>query len=142
MAKTAVSIAVMYTLFAAFSTVINTGTQMLSIWAYKGPYSVEVSILIGTAAGLPLRYLLEKRYIFAFESNNIAHDGQLFVLYSFMGVFTTAIFWGVEYAFHLIFVTDTMRYVGGVIGLAIGFYVKYQLDKKHVFVSGNKQVAV
>ena len=44
MAKTAVSIAVLYTLFAAFSTVINIGTQMLSIWAYKGPYSVEVSI--------------------------------------------------------------------------------------------------
>jgi putative flippase GtrA len=142
MAKTAVSIAVLYTLFAAFSTVINIGTQMLSIWAYKGPYSVEVSILIGTAAGLPLRYLLEKRYIFAFKSNNIAHDGQLFVLYSFMGVFTTAIFWGVEYAFHLIFATDTMRYVGGVIGLGIGFYVKYQLDKKYVFVSGDKRVAV
>jgi putative flippase GtrA len=142
MAKTAVSIAVLYTLFAAFSTVINIGTQMLSIWAYKGPYSVEVSILIGTAAGLPLRYLLEKRYIFAFKSNNIAHDGKLFVLYSFMGVFTTAIFWGVEYAFHLIFATDTMRYVGGVIGLGIGFYVKYQLDKKYVFVSGDKRVAV
>lgn len=142
MAKTAVSIAIMYTLFAAFSTAINIGAQMLSIWAYKGAYSVELSILIGTAAGLPLRYLLEKRYIFTFKSNNIAHDGQLFVLYSFMGVFTTAIFWGVEYAFHLIFATDTMRYVGGVIGLVIGFYVKYQLDKKYVFVSGDKQVAV
>ena len=59
-----------------------------------------------------------------------------------MGVFTTAIYWGVEYAFHLIFATDTMRYVGGVIGLAIGFYVKYQLDKKYVFVSGDKEVAV
>jgi putative flippase GtrA len=142
MAKTAISIAVLYTLFAAFSTATNIGAQMLSIWAYKGPYSVEVSILIGTAAGLPLRYLLEKRYIFAFKSSNIAHDGQLFVLYSFMGVFTTAIFWGVEYAFHLIFATDTMRYVGGVIGLSVGFYVKYQLDKKYVFVSGDKQVAV
>ncbi len=142
MAKTAVSIAVLYTLFAAFSTAINIGAQMLSIWAYRGPSAVEVSILIGTSAGLPLRYLLEKRYIFAFKSHNIVHDGQLFVLYSFMGVFTTAIFWGVEYAFHLIFLTDTMRYVGGIIGLAIGFYVKYQLDKKYVFISGDKKVVV
>lgn len=141
MTKTAISIAALYSLFAAFSTAINIGAQMLSIWAYTGPYAVEVSILIGTAAGLPLRYLLEKRYIFAFTSNNIAHDGQLFVLYSFMGVFTTAIFWSVEYAFHLVFATDTMRYVGGMIGLAIGFYVKYQLDKKFVFVSGDKKVA-
>jgi putative flippase GtrA len=142
MTKTAISIAVLYSLFAAFSTAINIGAQMLSIWAYTGPYTVEVSILIGTAAGLPLRYLLEKRYIFAFTSNNIAHDGQLFVLYSFMGVFTTTIFWGVEYAFHLVFATDTMRYVGGMVGLAIGFYVKYQLDKKFVFVSSDKKVAV
>jgi putative flippase GtrA len=142
MPKTAMSIAVLYSLFAAFSTAINIGFQMLSIWLYTGPYAVEVSILVGTAAGLPLRYLLEKRYIFAFKSNDIAHDGRLFVLYTFMGVFTTAIFWGVEYAFHLIFGTDTMRYVGGVIGLAIGFYVKYQLDKKYVFVSGDKKIAI
>jgi putative flippase GtrA len=142
MAKTAVSIAVLYTLFAAFSTAINIGTQMLSIWAYTGPYAVEVSILVGTAAGLPLRYFLEKRYIFAFKSDNMVHDGRLFVLYSFMGVFTTAIFWGTEYAFYLIYDTDTMRYVGGVIGLAIGFYVKYQLDKKFVFVSGDQKVRV
>ena len=141
MPKTAMIIAVLYSLFAAFSTAINIGFQMLSIWFYKGPYAVEVSILVGTAAGLPLRYLLEKRYIFAFKSNDIAHDGKLFVLYTFMGVFTTAIFWGVEYAFHLIFGTDTMRYVGGVIGLAIGFYVKYQLDKKYVFVSVDTRVA-
>lgn len=142
MPKTAMSIAVLYSLFAAFSTGINIGCQMLSIWLYKGPYAVEVSILFGTAAGLPLRYLLEKRFIFAFKSNDIAHDGRLFVLYTFMGVFTTAIFWGVEYAFHLLFSTDTMRYVGGVFGLAIGFYVKYQLDKKYVFVSGDKNIAI
>lgn len=141
MAKKALTIAVLYTLFAAFSTAINIGAQMLSIWLYTGLYAIELSILVGTAAGLPLRYTLEKRHIFAFESQGIAHDGQLFVLYSFMGVFTTAIFWGVEYAFQLIFGTDTMRYIGGVVGLAIGFYVKYQLDKKFVFVSGDRKVA-
>lgn len=142
MAKTVVSIAILYTLFAIFSTAINIGAQMIFIWLYMGPYAVEVSILVGTASGLPIRYILEKRYIFVFKSNNIKHDGQLFVLYSFMGVFTTAIFWCVEYSFHLLFTTDTMRYVGGMIGLAIGFYVKYQLDKKFVFVSSDKQVTV
>lgn len=135
MAKTAVKIAVLYTLFAALSTIINIGSQIISVWAYKGPFSVEISILVGTAAGLPLRYFLEKRYIFAFTSKNLAHDGKLFVFYSAMGVITTFIFWGTEYAFHLIYDTDVMRYVGGIIGLSIGFYVKYQLDKKYVFVS-------
>jgi len=35
-----------------------------------------------------------------------------------------------------------MRYVCGVVGLAIGFYVKYQLDRKYVFVIGDKKVEV
>ena len=140
MALTAVRIAVLYTLFAVLSTVINIGSQILSICAYKGPHSVEISILVGTAAGLPLRYFLEKRYIFNFKSQSLKHDGELFVFYSAMGVITTLMFWGTEYAFHLIYDTDSMRYVGGVIGLAVGFYVKYQLDKKYVFVNRNSEV--
>ena len=136
MRKKAVSIAILYTLFAVFSTAINIGSQMVSIWAYKGPFTVEISILVGTAMGLPLHYLLEKRFIFAFTSKNLAHDGKLFVFYSAMGAITTLIFWGTEYAFYLIYETDLMRYIGGIFGLTIGFYVKYQLDKKYVFVSG------
>ena len=142
MTKTATKIAFLYTLFAVVSTVINIGSQMVSIWVYEGPLSVEISILVGTVMGLPLRYFLEKRYIFNFTSKNIVHDGKLFIFYSVMGVITTLIFWGTEYAFHLIYDTDFMRYLGGIIGLSIGFYVKYQLDKKYVFVNGtNKAVS-
>ena len=139
MTKTATKIAVLYTLFAVLSTAINIGSQMLSIWIYKGPLSVEISILVGTAMGLPLRYFLEKRYIFNFTSKNLVHDGKLFVFYSAMGVITTLIFWGTEYTFHLIYDTDFMRYLGGVLGLSIGFYVKYQLDKKYVFVNSSNE---
>lgn len=137
MTKTATKIAVLYTLFAVVSIAINIGSQILSIWIYKGPFSVEISILIGTAMGLPLRYVLEKKYIFDFTSKNLVHDGKLFVFYSAMGIISTLIFWGTEYAFHLIYDTDFMRYLGGIIGLSIGFYVKYQLDKKYVFVNSS-----
>ena len=139
MKKTATKIAVLYTLFAMLSTAINIGSQMLSIWIYKGPLHVEISILVGTAMGLPLRYFLEKRYIFNFTSKNLVHDGKLFVFYSAMGVITTLIFWGTEYAFHVIYDTDFMRYLGGIIGLSIGFYVKYKLDKKYVFVNSTNE---
>ena len=139
MTKTATKIAVLYTLFAVLSTAINIGSQMLSIWIYKGLLSVEISILVGTVMGLPLRYFLQKRYIFNFTSKNLVHDGKLFVFYSAMGVITTLIFWGTEYAFHIIYNTDFMRYLGGIIGLSIGFYVKYQLDKKYVFVNSSNE---
>lgn len=59
----------------------------------------------------------------------------MFMLYTVMGVATTALFWGIEYGFHLAFGTDAMRYLGGVIGLTLGYIIKYQLDKRYVFVS-------
>jgi len=137
MHKTAVKIAMLYILFAMLSIAINIGSQMASIWIYKGLFYIEISVLVGTAMVLPLRYLLEKRYIFSFTSKNLAHDGRLFLFYSSMGVITTLIFWGMECTFHLIYDTDFMRYIGGIFGLSIGFYVKYQLDKKYVFVNSS-----
>ena len=101
---------------------------------YAGPYAVEVSILAGTIAGLPLRYFLEKRYVFGFQSEGASHDGRLFFVYSTLGVLTTGLFWSIEYLFHRLFDSDFMRYLGGAIGLTLGFLVKYRLDKRFVFL--------
>lgn len=140
MTKSIKKTVVLYIFFAAFSTAMNICAQIITIWNYAGPYAIEVSILIGTAAGLPVRYFLEKRFIFSFKSINLKHDGQLFILYSFMGIITTIIFWGTEYAFHIIYQTEAMRYFGGVVGLVVGFFIKYQLDKKYVFADENNKV--
>lgn len=126
-------LAVMYALFALIAIAVNIGCQALVIWLYQGVYAVQLSVLVGTAVGLPVKYVLEKRHIFGFESKSLAHDGQTFALYTFMGVFTTALFWGIEYAFHVVFQTDGMRYVGGAIGLTVGNIIKYRLDKRYVF---------
>jgi len=128
-------IALLYALFALVATAANLGAQALVIWTYPGPYAVPLSILVGTAAGLPIKYVLEKRHIFGFEADNLAHDGRMFVLYSAMGVLTTLLFWGMEYTFHLAFGTDAMRYLGGAIGLSAGYVIKYHLDKRFVFVN-------
>ena len=132
--KSMARIAGLYAVFAALATAVNIGSQALVIWFYHGVYAVPLSLLVGTAAGLPVKYVLEKRHIFGFESENLAHDGGMFALYSFMGVFTTALFWGVEFAFHHLFGTDAMRYLGGVIGLSLSYIIKYHLDKRFVFV--------
>ena len=50
-----------------------------------------------------------------------------------MGVVTTVIFWGVEFGFQAMIGTREMRYLGGVIGLAIGYLAKYRLDKRFVY---------
>jgi putative flippase GtrA len=50
-----------------------------------------------------------------------------------MGVFTTLIFWGFEIAFDAVFASEVAKYWGAVLGLALGYTTKYQLDKRYVF---------
>ncbi len=126
-------LAVLYAVFALIAIAVNIGCQAVVIWIYQGVFAVQLSVLVGTAAGLPIKYVLEKRHIFGFEAMNLAHDGRVFMLYTYMGVFTTALFWGIEWGFHMAFKTDAMRYVGGAVGLTIGNIIKYHLDKRYVF---------
>jgi putative flippase GtrA len=129
----AARIALVYAMVSAIATIANLGTQALAIWLYKGSYSVELSVLAGTAMGFPIKYVLEKKYVFEFKAISLGHDTRLFILYGLMGVFTTIIFWGIEFLFQFIYGTDAMRYLGGAIGLTIGSYIKYHLDKRFVF---------
>lgn len=132
-------IATLYILFAMIATTINIGAQDLCTRVYTGPFSILLSITIGTAAGLVAKYILDKNYIFRFETRDTLHDSKLFALYSIMGLATTAIFWGFEFTFQHIFESKEMRYLGGIIGLAIGYFTKYHLDKKFVFRTDKKQ---
>lgn len=131
--RQAARIAAIYALVSAVATACNLLTQAASMALYQGPHAIALSVLAGTASGLPVKYALEKRFVFLFKANDLAHDTRLFVLYGFMGVFTTAVFWGVEYAFHVLFGSDGMRYLGGALGLTLGSWLKYHLDKRFVF---------
>jgi hypothetical protein len=131
--KGAARVAAAYAAVAAIATAVNIACQALAILLYHGPFNVAASVIAGTAAGLPVKYLLEKRHIFGFEADDWAHDGRLFVMYVFLGIFTTLLFWGIEYLFHAAFRSDAMRYLGGAIGLALGSFIKYHLDKRFVF---------
>ena len=126
--------AINYTIFALLATIANIGSQDISLRLYGGVYAVMASVLVGTAVGLVVKYVLDKKYIFQFQIKDVAHDTHTFTLYTLTGVFTTAVFWGFEFGFDYLFQSKEMRYTGGVIGLAIGYYIKYQLDKRFVFV--------
>lgn len=123
-----------YSLFAVIATITNIIFQDIANRFYCGRFGLYISMIVGTIAGLVVKYILDKKYIFLFKSKSIIRDGQKFILYSFMGVVTTLVFWGVEMSFDYTFHTILMRYVGAVIGLSIGYFIKYQLDKRFVFV--------
>lgn len=128
-----IKLAANYAIFALVAIVVNISAQDLIIRVYQGSFAVMISIIIGTSAGLFVKYILDKHYIFRFQTRNIAHDTQTFALYTVMGIVTTAIFWTIELSFQAIFATKAMRYLGGVIGLVIGYFIKYRLDRRYVF---------
>lgn len=122
-----------YVMFAVIATMANIGAQDIVIRGYSGTFDIAFSVAVGTVVGLVVKYMLDKRYIFCFQTRNTAHDIQTFSLYALMGLAMTAIFWGFEFGFHYAFHSKESRYLGGVIGLAIGYAIKYQLDKRYVF---------
>lgn len=126
-------LALCYTLFACIASACNIAAQEITTRYYSGFYAISLSIIVGTAVGLLVKYILDKRYIFKFQSNSMAHNGLTFLLYTLMGLLTTLIFWGFELGFNYLFQTKQMRYLGGIIGLAIGYLAKYHLDKRFVF---------
>jgi len=128
-----------YSAFAVIATLANLAAQRLVLATY-GRYDggLFIAIFIGTAVGLVVKYLLDKRWIFFDTSKGAKAHGERFSRYTLTGVFTTAIFWGMETAFWYIWLTDTMREVGAVIGLAIGYIVKFQLDKRFVFATARQ----
>jgi len=130
-------IATLYIIFAAISTVCNLAAQAATVRIYSGPLPIPVSVIMGTGIGLVVKYLLDKKYIFRFVPKSKAHDARTFIVYVCMGLATTTIFWGSEFGFQWMFHTEPARMTGGALGLAVGYLVKYRLDKKFVFGSAN-----
>ncbi len=102
---------------------------------YTGFASIYLALFIGTFAGLVVKYLLDKNFIFYHVTTTQKENVKNFGLYSLMGIFTTMIFWGTEIGFDTVFEDENAKYIGGLIGLAVGYVIKYFLDKKYVFVT-------
>lgn len=122
-----------YAVFALFATAVNLLMQEFVTRFYHGLFTLTLAMLAGTIAGLVVKYILDKRYIFCFQTKNTIHNTKLFFFYCFMGGVTTLVFWGGEFLFQGVFETKSMRYLGAVIGLSIGYVTKYYLDKTYVF---------
>ena len=125
-----------YAAFAVLATIANLAAQRAVLWWDASSLGFVLALLTGTAVGLVLKYLLDKRWIFHDRSDGLAAHGRRFTLYTVMGIATTLIFWGSETAFWVIWQTEAMRETGAVLGLAVGYVVKYRLDRRFVFSTG------
>ena len=126
-------LAASYIFFSFIATGVNLLTQWPVFVLFDGWWVLYAALFVGTLAGLVTKYVLDKRYIFNYQATSKKDDLHKFGLYSLMGVFTTLIFWGTEMAFYYAFEFKGAQYVGGALGLMVGYIVKYLLDRKYVF---------
>lgn len=125
---------VLYSVFAVLSILANVLVQEAALHILRIPHSLLLAMALGTLAGLALKYSLDKIWIFRYKHSNVAHNLKTFAAYTVMGLATTAIFWTTELMANAISHETLVRDTGAVIGLIVGYCVKYRLDKRFVFV--------
>jgi putative flippase GtrA len=122
-----------YATFCVLATVANLAAQRLLLTAGDTGTHFLMAVAAGTIVGLIVKYALDKRWIFFDDEVGVKNNSKKFCLYVVMGLITTAIFWGTETAFWLIWPSDAMREFGAILGLSVGYVVKYNLDCRYVF---------
>ncbi len=141
---------ILYILFAVICTFINIGSQLLVEYLISPINQLQtivytntdksirifdiIKIIIGTGLGFMSKFILDKFFVFKEKHENIAHTFRQMILYGIMAVFTTFIFWSFQISFKLLFDFTFAEEIGAVIGLGIGYTVKFLLDRKFVFI--------
>ena len=129
-------IATKYFLFAIISTLVNLISQFFTFSLLDYEYEIYIAIANGTIAGLLVKYLLDKYYIFNLNVREYSSKNT-FVPYIFTSILTTIIFWFTELWFIKYIQISYTEYIGAIVGLSIGYTLKYFLDKNFVFNEQN-----
>lgn len=127
-------LALKYSFFAGISMLVNLLSQHLIFSLYSGHDNIYFALCVGTIFGLLTKYILDKKFIFYFRTITKVNDIKKFLLYSALGILTTIIFWSFELGFYYFWGNEISKYLGAMIGLAVGYYLKYYLDKSFVFI--------
>jgi putative flippase GtrA len=125
-----------YAAFCLLAMTVNLGLQFLAHRCLGAGF--WLALVIGTTGGLILKYVLDRNFIFAAGGVNFATDAGRFSLYGCLGLITTAVFWLAEWLGHQWLPQSHGRYLGGALGLTLGYTLKYWMDRRWVFTPAAK----
>ena len=143
---------VMYMSFAIVAILINIGVQLLTrefLLFFFSPFALAslsfansvfeywfiFALGFGTLSGFVFKFIVDKFVVFEESTDSLAdveETGKQLSLYFMFAIFTTLIFWGMELSFKILFEGDWFL-LGGILGLIIGYSIKFILDRKYVF---------
>ncbi|WP_179378341.1 GtrA family protein [Jannaschia marina] len=123
---------VRYAVSAIVSVIANLLAQEATVTAAPDAH-LMVSIVVGTIIGFLIKYVVDKIWTFRERYTTAYGEAQRITMSGLFSVLTTLIFWAFELGFHAVWQTDFAKYLGAVIGLSIGYVLKFWLDRRHVF---------
>lgn len=123
-----------YILFCIIAILVNLGMQRSLLYNDFLISGYVPALILGTLAGLFTKFILDKFFIFEDMDSTILGNTKKLYAYTLNGIITTLIFWSVETVFYIAFETSLAREVGAIIGLSIGYLLKFNLDKRFVFI--------
>jgi putative flippase GtrA len=137
----------LYVFFAFVSMAINLFTQFivsltvdflkfdLFHFILMGNITIKLILCmaIATIVAFAFKFIVDKFIIFKNVKKNMKENFRQIFFYGTFAVFTTLIFWGFELCFKYVFVFSFSEYLGGFIGLSIGYSIKFILDSRYVF---------
>jgi putative flippase GtrA len=127
------AIFVRYVLFAGIAGLANLATQEAAVRLLPPLAPIMLSVLAGTAIGFVVKYLLDKHFVFLDGYGGHIAELRKVALYAVFSVGTTLLFWAVELSFWYVFATAGAKYAGAALGLSLGNWLKYLLDRTWVF---------
>ena len=137
----------LYVFFAFVSMAINIGTQIFvslvvdlsktNFFQYVLTGNITVKLIVcmafATIVAFIFKFFIDKFFIFKDINKKMKENLRQVFFYGLFAVITTSIFWGFELCFKYVFVFSFSEYLGGFIGLSIGYSLKFILDSKFVF---------
>lgn len=121
-----------YVSFAVVSGLANLASQEIVVRLIP-PAPLMASVLVGTGIGFGVKYMLDKRWIFLDGYDGHKQEIRKIIVYGISGVATTMLFWGIELTAWHVAQTAYAKYAGAAVGLALGNWIKYFLDRHYVF---------
>ena len=117
----------LYFLFALLASFVNLVGQHIFLTYNKNLF---LAVIVGSAFALVFKYILDCTIVF--NRKNIINL-KTFLTYAFFGACLAPIVWIVEVMFLNIFGTVFMRDIGALLGIALAYFIKYEMDKRYVF---------
>lgn len=126
----------LYVLFAGAAVGLNVLVQRLVFAVYHGPQTIVVAMVVGAGVALTAKYFLDRKWVLGVRH---AADEEEIIKYAMAGATITLVFFAFQYTIWIFYQTDLARDIGIVLGMAVGYLIKFLIDRKFVFVESRSR---